>query len=101
MADHKTLGAADQARLKQISDQVFQNGRERLLGATGRAYAEQLSVDDLRRLIAFYRTPTAARFQAALPKVIIGTMTNAGHMDFKGDVLKAYCAQTGKLCDEH
>jgi hypothetical protein len=98
LASHKNLSAADQARLRRVADGVFARGRERLLTATGRAYAEKLSVADLRKLVAFYRTPVADRAQAALPLVIGETMRSVGKMDFKGDVLAAFCKETGKLC---
>ena len=81
-----------------VADGVFERGRERLLSATGRAYAEKLSVADLRKLVAFYRTPAADRAQAALPLVIGETMRSVGKMDFKGEVLAAFCKETGKLC---
>src|SRR3954451_16166482 len=50
VASHKSLSAADQARLRRVADAVFAQARERLLAATGRAYAEKLSVADLRKL---------------------------------------------------
>lgn len=98
IADHRELSAAEQARLRQVADRVFEQGRDRILGATGRSYAERLSIADLRQLTRFYRTPVAARFQATIPQVIIDTMAGAGKMDFKGDVLAAFCKDTGKLC---
>ena len=98
VADHKQLSPADQAQLRETAEKVFNKGRDRILSATGQAYAQQLSVGDLRKLVAFYRTPAAARFQAALPKVIGDTAVNMGTMDFKSDVVAAYCKDTGKLC---
>jgi hypothetical protein len=98
VADHKQLSPADQAQLRETAEKVFNKGRDRILSATGQAYAKQLSVGDLRKLVAFYRTPAAARFQAALPKVIGDTAVNMGTMDFKSDVITAYCKDTGKLC---
>jgi hypothetical protein len=98
VAAHKELSAADQGQLRETADRVFNQGRDRILIATGHAYAKALSVNDLRRIVAFYRTPAAARFQAALPDVIGGTVAGMGKMDFKGDVLAAYCKETGKLC---
>lgn len=98
LSAHKELSASDQARLRKTADDVFQRGSERILQATGEAYAKQLNVADLRRLVAFYRTSVAARFQKALPKVIGDAAVNMGAMDFKGDVAAAYCKETGKLC---
>ena len=98
LAEHKELSAGDQTRLRRTADRVFDSGRDRLLAATGRAYAQKLTLSDLRRLVAFYRTSAAARFQAALPQVIVATMQSVGQMDFKADVIAAYCKESGKLC---
>ena len=95
---HKELSVADQARLRATADRVFATRRERILDAEGRAYAANLSVSDLRVVAAYYRTPAARRLQIALPAVIQSTMAAIQGVDFKADVLAAYCKQTGKLC---
>jgi hypothetical protein len=98
LSSHKELKPAEQQQLRAVANRVFEQGRDRLLDATGRAYAERLSVADLKKLVAFYQTPAAARFQTVLPAVIGDTIANVGKMDFKADVLAAYCKETGKLC---
>ena len=98
IAVHPELGPADKAKLRQVAERTFEQGRQRIISATGRAYAQRLSVADLRRLVAFYRTPAAGRFQAALPSMIGETVAGLGKMDFKGDVVAAYCKETGRLC---
>jgi hypothetical protein len=98
VADHPSLNAVDQEKLRATADQVFEGGRDRILTAEGASYAQAMSIDDLKAALAFYRSPAGARFEAALPKVIAGTAMNMGKVDFKGDVLAAYCKQTGKLC---
>jgi hypothetical protein len=77
---------------------VFIAGRERLLDGEARAYATNLSTDDLRVIAQFHRTAAAKRLQAALPKVIESTMQSMQGLDFKADVAAAYCKETGKLC---
>ena len=94
----KALSATDKARLRATAERTFDAGRERLLNATGHAYAERLSIADLKLLVAFHRSATAKRAQAALPEVIASSMQSVGQMDFKGDVRKAFCAKSGKLC---
>ncbi|MES2119840.1 MAG: DUF2059 domain-containing protein [Pseudomonadota bacterium] len=96
--DAKGLTPVEQQQLRQAADRVFESGQKRLLDATGAEYAKSLSVQDLRLILRFYRTPAAAHLQAATPRAIIGTMQSAGQMDFKSDVRKAFCSQTGKLC---
>jgi hypothetical protein len=98
VAAHKDLSAEEQARLRKTADRIFELGRDRILTATGHAYAKALPLDDLKRIVAFYRTPAAGRFQSALPQVIGSTVASLGKMDFKADVLTAYCKETGKLC---
>src|SRR6476661_363137 len=57
VADHPKLSAADQAKLRATADEVFKGGRDRIMTATGTAYAQTLSVDDLKQVLAFYRSP--------------------------------------------
>lgn len=98
LAAHRDLTASEQAQLRKTADRVFEKGRDRVLTATGHAYAKALSVKDLRKIVFFYRTPVARRFQKSLPAVIGGTVAGLDSMDFKGDVAAAYCKETGKLC---
>lgn len=98
VAAHPELDDAGKAKLRTTADQVFEIGRDRILGATGAAYARMMTVSDLKAAVAFYRSPAGRRFQAALPNVIAGAAKDMGKLDFKGDVLAAYCKETGKLC---
>ena len=95
---HPELGPADQAKLRSTGERVFASGRKRVLDGEGRAYAANLSIADLRVVAAYYRTGAARRMQAALPKVIATTMQSMQGLDFKADVIAAYCKDTGKLC---
>ncbi len=96
--EHPELTAAEQAKLQQTSDRVFDAGADKLYGATARAYAEKLSVEDLRIAAAYYRSPASKRLQAALPSIIGASMAAMQGVDFKKDVAAAYCKETGKLC---
>lgn len=98
VAAHPELGAGDKDRLRATAERVFVSGRDRVLDAEGRAYASNLSVRDLRVVAAYYRSGAARRMQAALPKVIASTMQSMQGLDFKVDVVAAYCKETGKLC---
>lgn len=95
---HPELSDSDKAALRATAKRVYDLGRERLLSATGRAYAERLSIADLKRLVAFNRTGAARRYRQATPAVIAATMQSVGTMDFKKDVRAAFCTETGKLC---
>ncbi len=98
LAAHPKLSAEEKAAFKATARRVFEAGRERLMDATGRAYAERLSVQDLRTLVAFHNSGAARRFQAATPQAVAATMQSVGKLDFKGDVIAAFCRETGKLC---
>jgi hypothetical protein len=95
---HPELSASEQAKLKETAERVYLAGRERLMAATARAYAERLSIRDLRAVVAFQKSSAARRYQRATPGAIAATMQAVGTMDFKADVLAAYCKDTGKLC---
>lgn len=98
------LTPAEQARLRAIAAATAAAGRDRLLDALGRQYAMRLSAQDMRALATFARTPAAQRMQSALPYTIAGTMQameqEGGAIDFKGETLAAFCAETGKGCED-
>lgn len=98
LAEDKGLSAAEQAQVRATVKRLYAEGEERLFNATGRAYAERLSLADLRRVAAFYRTGAAKRFQDAVPAAIIATMQSVGEVDIKKDARLATCKDTGKLC---
>jgi hypothetical protein len=93
-----SLTAAEKEKLRATADRVFERGYNRLMDATGDAYAHQLTVADLRTLTKFYASPAARRYRAATPKVILATMQSVGEMNFKRDVRIAFCAEAKRLC---
>ena len=99
VASAKDLSDAEKVALRATAERVYRDGRERLLSATGRAYAERLTVDELKALVAFHRSPPAQRQQQVMPAVIAASMQSVGSMDFKKDVAAAFCKETGKLCE--
>lgn len=98
LGEAKDLSTAEQAKLRATVQELYAKGEERLFSATGRAYAEKLSLSDLRTVAAFYRSPTAKRFQKAVPAAIMATMQSVGEVDLKKDARTSFCRQTGKLC---
>ncbi|WP_338502523.1 DUF2059 domain-containing protein [Sphingomonas kaistensis] len=96
--DNPSLRASEQAALRRTADRVFAAGADKLFAATARAYAEKLSLDDLKAAAAYARSPAAKRVQAALRAVIGASMGVMQGMDFKKDVAAAYCKESGKLC---
>jgi hypothetical protein len=98
VAAHPELSAPEKDRLRATAKSVCEQGRERVMQAEAKAYAARLSIADLRAVVAFQGSPQGKRYRSAIPGVITDTMQQLGKMDFKGDVLAAYCKETGKLC---
>lgn len=96
----KDLSPAEQARLRATVKRLYAQGEERLYSATGRVYAEKLSLQDLRAVAAFYRSAAAKRFQSVVPMAIVTTMQSVGEIDLKKDARVAFCKETGKLCSD-
>jgi hypothetical protein len=84
--------------LRATAHRIYLGGRERLMQATAKAYADKLSLGDLRVIAAFWKSPAGQSYRASIPAVIAATVESVGDMDFKGDVIAAYCKETGKLC---
>jgi hypothetical protein len=97
VAEHPDYSDADKAALRAVAAEQARAGTEVLLAATGRSYAETLSIDDLRVLVTFNDSAAAKRWREATPAAIAAAM-GAGEFDFKGDTRKAFCARTGKGC---
>ena len=95
---HSELSDSDKTKLRATAHRVYLIGRERLMQATAGAYADKLSVNDLRTIAAFWKSPAGQRYRASIPAVIAATVQSVGDMDFKGDVTAAYCKESGKLC---
>lgn len=100
IADHPELTAIDQELLRHTGQKVANEARDKLINAFGHQYALALNVMDLRALVGFNRTRAAQHYRAALPRVTIAGLADIGKLDFKGDLTKAFCAQTGKLCSK-
>jgi Uncharacterized protein conserved in bacteria (DUF2059) len=98
VAAHRDLSEPDKAALRETAHATFAAGESRLMAATGHAYAERLTVAQLRRLVVFNRTEAARRYRAAMPEAIAATLQAIGPMDFKAETLAAFCRRTGKLC---
>lgn len=98
VAAHPELSPAEQAELRRTAAATLDAGRARLFAAQGRAYAERLSLADLRVLAERNGDAVSIRYRAALMPAIAATMGAIGTLDFKGDTLKAFCAKTGKGC---
>lgn len=98
IADNPSLTAAEQTRLRAIGDRLFAEGRDRLMASNGRAYAERLTLEQMRAIAAFNRSPAAAALREATPGALVATMQAIGDVDLKQDIRTAFCRETGRLC---
>jgi hypothetical protein len=96
--NHPELSKDEQMKLRAAADRIYAADRERLMQVEARAYAQRMSIPDLRRVAKFQRSDSGKRYRAAIPGVIADTMQSIHGVDFKADVLAAYCKETGKLC---
>lgn len=98
VAEQKALSDADKTQLRAVAADRAKEEIERVMVVEGHAYATSLSLEDLKTLVSFNETAVSGRFRAAQPKVIGATMQGLAGIDFKKDVLTAFCKQTGKGC---
>jgi len=96
--DTNGLSLADQATLRMVAAETGRTMVERVTERMGVAYASALSEADMRTILAFNRTDAARKYRAAEPNAMAAAAQSMGGMDFKRDVLKAFCAKTGKGC---
>lgn len=100
VAEHMALTPAERERLRAIAARVGAEGTARLMTAHGRAYAQRLTLAELRELAAQIRSPAWEAYRKAQPGAIAATMASVGSLDFKADVRKALCAEMGKGCGD-
>lgn len=98
IAEHPELTATDQAQLRQMAVSKAVEGRDKLVEAMGTAYARQLSIDDLKAIAAFNESSAAQRLKEVEPEAIQAAVSVMSGFDYKGTVLKDFCARTGKAC---
>lgn len=98
VAEHPELSDAEKAERRRTARSTADAGAARLFAAMGDGYASRLSPEDMRALIAFNRSPVAARYRAAELPSVAEAMAKLGGMDLKKDTAAAFCARTGKLC---
>ena len=95
---HPELSTRERLELRRTAHRVAMAGLERLIAPEGRAYAERLSTEDLRALVAFARSGPAQRMRAAEGAVAAATLKSMRGYDYKREVMRAFCAETGKGC---
>lgn len=98
IAAHPELDDADKAALRAVAAETARGGMDKAVAASGHAYAAALPIEDLKALVAFNESAAARRYRAAQPQAIAATMQALAGLDFKKDVMAAFCARTGKGC---
>jgi CelD/BcsL family acetyltransferase involved in cellulose biosynthesis len=98
VAEHPELSAADQAALRATAETVGRDGIAKMTAALGHAYAQSLSLADMKAIATFNESPAAAAYRKATPLATQAAMRALGPLDYKADVAAAFCRKTGKLC---
>lgn len=98
IVQHPELSEADRQSLRATTGEVVRAMGDRLAATMGHEYAAALSVKDLRALVTFAGSPAARRYRAAIPGVTMRGLGKLGSVDFKGELARAFCAKSGKLC---
>ena len=95
---HPELTPAEQAELRSLSRTTLTSGMDRIAAAMGAGYARAMPLADIKAVVAFQESAAGRSYRAAEPQAVAAAMSGMGQMDFRGDMLKAFCAKTGKLC---
>ncbi|WP_116090281.1 DUF2059 domain-containing protein [Sphingomonas crusticola] len=98
ISEHPELSDPDRITLRGIARDTAQRAMDKLFDALGHGYAAALSIEDLRKIAAFQRSPAAVHYRAAMAQVMIEGMEILGEVDLKAEAVAAFCAKTGKLC---
>ena len=98
VAAHPELNKAERDNLRATAKKHAEELRAKAITVEGQAFAETLSLQDLRTLAEFARSDAAKRQREAMPRIIVGTMKGLGNVDYKASVLAAYCRDYKKLC---
>ncbi|GBH32968.1 hypothetical protein [Sphingobium xenophagum] len=98
-AEAPDLSDSEKQALLTIGRAQAAQAVDKLLATMGHAYAERLSIPDMRALIAANDRPETKRFRAAQPAVKMEAMRTMGEVDLKKSTAAAFCKQTKKLCD--
>jgi len=97
--DNPDLTPAEIETLRTIGARHAEQLRAKLIDLDAKAYADALSLSDLRALAMFERSEAAAHRRDAMPQIMMSVVTSLGEVDYGGGVKKEFCSQTGKLCE--
>ena len=98
VAEHPEWTEDERDRFRALALGVAAAAGQRLATAMGDSYARRLSLKDLEVLVAFVEGEAAERWRAVEPLVVTDAIRALGAIDFRGAVMKAWCAQGGRGC---
>ena len=96
--NHPELSPADQVALRTTGTKVMEAARARLIAALAPTYAAALTAEQMRAIVAFEASDAAKARRAADLPALMGAAKVLDGFDCKGEVMKAFCAETGKAC---
>jgi hypothetical protein len=95
---HPELTVAEKDQLRATARRVINQETDKIVTALGHNYTENLSIDDLRALVAVTETVPYQHYRAAMPALASQAVNAASNFDLKGETITAFCGETGKAC---
>lgn len=85
--------------LNAIGERISAQTRERVLLGVATTYAKNLSIEDLKALVAAGNRPEAIRFRALRPRALMMAALMVGPVSFKRQTAAEYCNETKLMCN--
>jgi hypothetical protein len=93
------LPQIDRAKLENIAFDEARHMRASYFERTGNIYAQSLSIQDLRDLVAASNSPAAGRFRKIASETMLDTAPKIDSQQWRSRVKARFCNETGKLCE--
>lgn len=93
------LPQANRSKLRAIALDVAGRPHKAFYDRTGELYARELSVEDLRYIIAASRNPAFRRFRELTGMTFLKADKKIDYPDWMSLVTARFCKETGELCE--
>lgn len=97
--EDSTITADERQRVLTLGREEGKRGLDRVSAALGDAYAQRLSLSDLKVLVRQNESAEAVRRRAAEPEVLMSAMAALGSLDLKKNTAVLMCKEAKKLCN--
>jgi hypothetical protein len=97
----KAMTDQQQHALMETGNKIAARTRALILDGVTVSYARNLSIEDLRALVAAGNRPEAARLKALRPRVLLMIGLLSGFTSLKTQTAAQYCSEVKLLCGRH